>query len=306
MLNGKVFLTGGTGTLGKAIVSRAKRENWPCEFTIYSRDEVKQQQLKRDHPEVFLSLGDVANYDVLERAMTGHDIVIHAAAFKFIPAGELNVQTMLNSNVLGSTNVAKAAEHTSVKKVVGISTDKVCHPVNAYGCSKMLMERIFQEVAKTHRSEFHMTRYGNVLGSNGSIIVDWQRKLKEQGYINATDPNMSRFWLSINDAIDLILNCMKQPSGTILVPKLGSLSLKRMEDYFLPEGTKVTYDGMRPGEKRHEELMTREESRFAEDCGDFYRLWPVWSNPLGEAFDSYSSDTARELSKNEILKMITP
>lgn len=304
IISGKILLTGGTGTLGTAIIGRAAKENWPCDITVFSRDEVKQQKIKRQYPHVRLILGDVADYDALSKAMIGHDSVWHLAAFKHIPAAERDPLACFQSNVIGSLNVARAAMDSGVKQVIGISTDKACHPVNFYGTTKFQMERIFQDYAKHEIVKFNLTRYGNVLGSTGSVIVDWRRKLKEQGFVNATDPDMTRFWLSVNQAIDLILKSLDEPNGTVLIPKLKGLSMKKMEEYVLPEGTRVTYDGLRPGDKRDEELLAVEESRFTAMRSDDFLLRPPTSGAIQDFITSYNSLNAPSLEKAELLAMI--
>lgn len=317
MLTGNIFVTGGSGYLGRAIVRQAIKDNWPCRFTVYSRDPMKQAVMKREFPSVRYILGDVADYDSLRKAMIGHDIVIHAAAAKHIPEMEWNVQSGMESNWTGSVNVAVAAEHNNVKQVVGISTDKACHPVNAYGASKMLLERIFQEYNRNELVSFHLTRYGNVLASTGSFLVDWRRKAKEQGYVDATDPDMSRFWLSVEQAVSLIVLALSEPSGTITIPLLPSLTMRRMEEYAMPAGTHFKYTGLRPGEKRHEELLTDEEAPFAQlhypslysqimqnDRLGYLRLYPVWSEPDGDKLPAYTSDIARELTPDEFKAIV--
>lgn len=313
-VSGKLLLTGGTGTLGTAIIARSAKENWPCEITVFSRDEIKQQKLKREYPHVRLVLGDVADYDALEKAMLGHDSVWHLAAFKHIPAAERDPLACFQSNVIGSLNVAKAAMQTQIKQVIGISTDKACHPVNFYGTTKMQMERIFQDYAKHEIVKFNLTRYGNVLGSTGSVIVDWRRKLKEQGYVNATSPDMTRFWLTVEEAVDLILASIDEPNATVLIPKLKGLSMVKMEEYVLPLTAHITHEGLRPGEKRDEELLSREEAPYAYEFADlysaYYRLYPVWSaidtrHPIGSDMAlGYQSNNCQQLTKQELLGMI--
>lgn len=317
MLSGNIFITGGSGFLGRAIVSQSQLNNWPCAFTVYSRDAMKHATMRREFPDARFVLGDVADYDSLRKAMIGHDTVIHAAAFKHIPEMEWNVQSGMESNWQGSVNVAVAAEHNRVKQVVGISTDKACHPVNVYGASKMLMERIFQEYNRNGLTAFHLTRYGNVLNSTGSFLVDWKRKAKEQGYIDATDPDMTRFWLSVETAVELIVLALSEPAGTITIPLLPALSMRRMEEYAMP-GVEFRYKGLRPGEKRHEELLTIEERPFAVPEKKYFRLNPVWSDvhdvvraeglayeiQTGKYQQGYSSDIASELTLAEFKHIV--
>lgn len=306
MLTGSIFVTGGAGFLGKAIIRRAKLEKWDCRFTIFSRDDHKHALLLREFPDVHCIRGDIAgDLDYLASSMIGHDLVIHAGATKYVDLCELNVSDSVRVNIHGSENVAKASILSKVKQAVLITTDKSCHPCSLYGVTKLAAERLFQEYSKHEIVKFNMARYGNVISSSGSVIVDWRRKLKEQGYIDATDPDMTRFWLSVDMAIDLILKSLNEPNGTITIPKLKGLSMRKMEEYVLPLTTKVVYRGLRPGEKRHEELLTTEEARFVSDYKDYYRLFPVFSK-AAEAYSDmrYISNEVEQLTKQELLGMI--
>ena len=176
MIEGKLFITGGTGTLGKAVIRRAYSEGWPCEITVFSRDPMKQIALKKEYPEVKFVIGDIKDYGALQLAMLGHDVVLHLAAQKHIPTGEFNVMETINVNLIGSVNVAQACIENMVKKCVGISTDKVVHAVNTYGATKYLMEKVFQECAVTQEiTKFNLVRYGNVLGSTRRLSDVLQR-----------------------------------------------------------------------------------------------------------------------------------
>ena len=165
----KVFITGGTGTLGKAILRRAKTENWSWEFAVFSRDYVKQARLKSQYPNVNFIIGDIRDYDRLQTAVSGHDLIIHAAAMKHVSASMENVTETVSVNVDGTKNVALAAIQNGVGKVVMPSTDKVCYPNSVYGMTKSLAEHIFLEYDRFGLTEFHMCRYGNVIGSTGSV-----------------------------------------------------------------------------------------------------------------------------------------
>lgn len=305
MIHGNILVTGGTGTLGRALVARAVRENWDCTFTIYSRDEMKQQAMKRQFPHLRYAIGDVADYDTLERVMTGHDTVLHLAAFKHIPAGEMNLAALIATNLVGSSNVAKAALRTGVEWCLGISTDKACHPVNAYGMTKALMERFFQEANRAELTRFHLIRYGNVLSSTGSVIPLWKSQVQRGDPITRTDPLMTRFWMSVEQAVEGITAALELPPGVVLIPMLPGLRMDHFAGYLFPGHPQVT-TGLRPGEKRHEELLTVEESRFAETCGNRFHLFPVTGTPLSEngLAHGYTSDRAPQLTRAELLAML--
>jgi FlaA1/EpsC-like NDP-sugar epimerase len=196
-LTGKVFITGGAGTLGKAILRRAKQEGWDAQFTIYSTDPMKHKAIKELYPDVTCVLGSVTDPDSLTLAIAGHDVVIHAAALKHIVECEKYPLATLDVNVHGSQNVFAVCAELQIPHVVAISTDKACAPINTYGVTKMMMERIFHAYAWAYpHTEFHICRYGNVVGSTGSFIHNWRRDLLELGLVNSTVETMTRFWMS--------------------------------------------------------------------------------------------------------------
>jgi len=316
----KILVTGGAGTLGRAFVRRATREGWPVDFTIFSRDPVKHQAMAREFPQCRFVLGDVLDAPTTWAAISGHDIVIHAAAQKHIPEGERNPAECLAVNVQGSINVAEACARGGVRHLFAISTDKACRPVNTYGLSKLAMERVLQSMAARWEGvlSIRLLRYGNVLGSTGSVVSEWRRMAKETGRVTATDPDMSRFWLTTDMAIDLIIAAGYQPSGTILVPLLPKLEMQTMADYVIP-GIPISYSGLRPGEKRHEELLTPLEAQFAEPLLDLgplncrmVCLWPVTGKPRHDSYDlrfvraeyGWRSDEAPRIEADDFARMI--
>ena len=274
MLSGPIFVTGGTGFLARGIYRRAAHENWPCTFTAYSRDEEKQFRLRSRWPHIRCILGDVRNAERLELAMAGHETVIHTAAVKYIPEAEFNAAECLAINTGGAQAVISAARKAGVRKVIGISTDKACQPVNVYGCSKMAMERLFAE-ASTPEITFTCVRYGNVIGSTGSVIPLFRQQARELGKVTLTDPKMTRFWMSVDEAIDLILLALNNPPspGAIFIPLVRSM---KMGDVVLAAVGEVPVDiiGLRPGEKMHERLLHYEESVRVELFSDHFRLYP--------------------------------
>ncbi len=296
-LEGRVLITGGTGSLGQAIVRRARREGWPCDITILSRDEVKQSEMRAVHPQCRYVLGDVRDLEGLLVAFQRQDVVIHAGAYKQVPSAEVNAYETIRTNVCGSCNVAMAAVRCGVKQVVGISTDKACMPINCYGKSKALMETIFQQAnawgQTWGQTRFHLTRYGNVVGSRGSIIPLFQRQAAKGGPLTVTDRRMTRFWLTLQEAVDLILLAFaEREPGTIVVPKLPSMRIVDLAEAIGP-GQPVRDVGIRPGEKLDECLLHQGEALHAEDCGEFYRVHPAASGYRGDLPDGfeYRTDT---------------
>lgn len=268
MLDGNVLLTGGSGFLGRAILRRAEQENWPARFTVYSRDETKQWELNRRYPNVRCVLGDVArDLDRLISVCNGHDTVIHMGAVKYIPEAEHNVLETIDVNINGSRNVGIASIAAQVKTVIGISTDKACSPANVYGMTKAIMERMFSEFSLMSKTRFVTVRYGNVVGSTGSVIPVFQRHIKDWDQIRVTDSRMSRFWLSVNEAINLILtayNRAETDSGRIFISNCPSMKIKDLAETVWSMERKdepnIMYTGIRPGEKLHEALFNEQEA----------------------------------------------
>lgn len=305
MADMRVCITGGTGSLGKALIKRARKDNWEWEITVLSRDEVKQGIMASVFPECRYVLGDVRNLEWLKVAFKNQDLVIHAGAMKRVPSAEVNVAETINTNVIGSMNVALAAVEVGVKDVLGISTDKACQPVNAYGESKALMEKLFQEACTWGDTRFHLTRYGNVVGSRGSVVPLFQRQ-KATGTLTITDARMTRFWLSLDDAIDLILLALAETeTGTIVVPKAPAMLVADVARVVAPEA-KIIDIGIRPGEKIHEQLVHSGEALHTDSCSWFYRIHPATSGHQGTMAESgYSSDNpAKWLADVQMAAMI--
>lgn len=286
----RVVITGGTGFLGRGIL-RAWAGNKDYDLVVLSRDEYKQDLCRQKYPYVHYVLGDVTDYGRCFRAFDGADLVIHTAAIKYIPEAEFNVDECININVDGSRTVLEAAYEARVKSVIGISTDKACLPVNVYGMTKALMERVFGEYAATTSMHCALARYGNVIGSTGSVIPLFKRQLKEQGYITITNPNMTRYWITINEAVHLIELAMFAQSGSIIIPKPRAMTMEELAQTLVDDCVKhklsdepVRYIGMRPGEKFHEALLHSHESIRAIDQNTHYELLPVGSVQVNDPF----------------------
>jgi UDP-N-acetylglucosamine 4,6-dehydratase len=306
-LKGRIFLTGGTGSLGKAILARAEREGWDCEFTIFSRDEVKQGEMKAQYrpPKHRYVLGDVRDERWLSVVMRHHDAVVHAAAYKQVPAAEVNSGEAIESNVIGSRNIVRVAVDLGIPKVLGVSTDKACAPVNCYGQTKALMERLFQQANMWGTTQFNLIRYGNVLGSRGSVVPLFRQQAKD-GVITVTDDRMTRFWLTLDDAVDLVVAGLAETEpGTIIVPKAPASTMDTLALAVAPNAH-VKVIGIRPGEKMHEQLIHAGESMHADDIGEHFRVYPAFTGHHGNLPEGYEyrSDTARQLSIEELRGML--
>lgn len=306
-LEGKIFVTGGAGFLGRALIRRAQREKWPCSFTIYSRDEEKQWALQNKYgSHIRCYLGDVRDYQSLTSLMPGHDLVIHAAAIKFIPEAERNVWETIKVNIDGSRNIVRAAAYSNVPKVIAISTDKACQPTNVYGMSKAIMEKLVAESNRwREKTLFGCVRYGNVIGSTGSIIPVFKKQLERSKKLLVTDKEMTRFWLSADQAIDLIILAQRElpdMPGGVWVPRCGAMSIFGLAE-LIAEGAPIDIVGIRPGEKIHEDLIHHQESTRAEQRGDYF----VLRNTLlrkGEGWTYRSSNPSRWIPAEEMSKMI--
>jgi len=296
----KTFLTGGSGTLGKALL-----QYYTNDYTIFSRDPMKQMKLRAEFPDVHCVIGDVRDDVAVYRAMAGHDMVIHAAAMKHIPQAEKDPDACYEINVQGSRNVLDAALRHGIKDVVLISTDKACHPVNAYGCTKMMMERLAFSYVKAGLNVY-IPRYGNVIDSTGSVVQVWHKQICDGGKITITDPEMTRFWLTPKQAVEVIAESMNYPN-MIYIPRLYSLSILRLAQYVTGKGKNLEYTtiGLRPGEKMHEELLTHEESHYvAFSHRSAYILRDTKGVRLTTKEFNYSSYDAMQLTKEEVWKML--
>lgn len=274
-LKGNIFITGGSGFLGRGIMYVAKKEEWKARFTVYSRDEYKQDKCKRLYPDANYILGDICDTDRLSVAMVGHDIVIHTAALKYIPEGELNASECVRVNIGGAQSVIKAARQASVPLVIGISTDKAVSPVNVYGMSKAIMERLFAEASKTGNTKFVCCRYGNVIGSTGSVIPLFQYQLKTKGRITVTHPFMTRFWISVEEAVDLINASVDAPAGSVIIPQPAAMYIKDLAIAVGANDDTIDIIGIRPGEKMDEDLLNEQEVYRTIKWHDYYALMPA-------------------------------
>lgn len=296
-LSGDVLITGGAGFLARAIYQRARDESWDVQFTALSRDDAKHAELQRRFPEVRSILCDIACGDdlLLATAFTGHDTVIHAAASKYVDRAELAAWDTVGTNIYGSQAVADAAMRTGVERVVGISTDKACEPVNVYGMTKAIMERLFQEANRLTDTRFTVVRYGNVIGSTGSVVPLFRKQLAEDGKVRLTNPRMTRFWMSVGEAVDLIVGALADevPGGHVLVPSPRALEVGDLVRIALgmergePFDERVEIIGERPGEKRHEKLIHRQESaRASGPYPDSVLAGVYWLAPPGAVIDA--------------------
>tara|TARA_Y100000817_G_C16792790_1_gene515939 strand:- start:78 stop:1076 length:999 start_codon:yes stop_codon:yes gene_type:complete len=320
----KILITGGTGSLGTALTTRLLKEGADT-IRIFSRNENKQitMESKFNDDRLRFLLGDIRDYSRLVRAMEDIDIVFHAAALKHVPVIEYNPFEAIKTNVIGSQNVIDACLEENVSKAIAIGTDKAVSPLNTYGATKLLMEKLFVTASnylkkERHQTKFSALRYGNVLGSSGSVIPKFIQQIKNKEKITITDPNMTRFSITMNDALDFILNATSIAKGSeIFVPKLRAYTIDDVKDalFELLEKTDEENIGIREGEKLNEILINSDEIRYSWEYKNMYMILnpSVQKNILADEFENknkindmvdYSSGNVEKIPKDEMKKII--
>ncbi|MCZ4282353.1 UDP-N-acetylglucosamine 4,6-dehydratase (inverting) [Kiloniella laminariae] len=317
-----ILVTGGTGSFGKVFISKLLKDHNPKRLIVFSRDELKQFEMAQtiSHPNLRYFLGDIRDEARLERAFKGVDYVIHAAALKQVPAAEYNPIECIKTNVLGAENIINAAINTGVKKVIALSTDKAVNPLNLYGATKLCSDKLF--VAANHLSDiggtrFSVVRYGNVIGSRGSVIPFFRERAKE-GVLPITDPRMTRFWITLTSGVQFVIDSAERMrGGEIFVPKIPSMKITDLASAIDPN-CRQDIVGIRPGEKLHEMMIPKDEARNTLEFKDHYIIRPqstFWDydespvfngeegKPVRQNFE-YASDTNTEWFNTEQLRSV--
>ncbi|MGE5552295.1 MAG: UDP-N-acetylglucosamine 4,6-dehydratase (inverting) [Betaproteobacteria bacterium] len=318
-LKGKTILvTGGTGSFGKRFVRTALTEHDPHKVIVLSRDELKQYEMAQEFndPRLRFFLGDVRDQERLKRAFEGVDIVVHAAALKQVPAAEYNPMEAVKTNIMGAGNVIESALDQGVRRVIALSTDKAANPINLYGATKLVSDKLFvaaNSYAGAKDIRFSVVRYGNVVGSRGSVVPLFKR-LRPTGRLPITDPRMTRFWITLDQGVKFVIRCLGHMcGGEVFVPRIPSMNIMDLARAIAPE---CAYEivGMRPGEKLHEVMIPEDDARRTVAFDDFFIIkpeFPWWGDdcwkdgrPVPEGF-RYSSDTNEQwLTPEELREMV--
>lgn len=283
MLNGKsILVTGGTGSFGKKFIETVfKKYPDVKRVVVYSRDELKQYEMGLNYPEskypqMRFFIGDVRDCERLKRACEGIDIIIHAAALKHVPIAEYNPIECINTNINGAENIVNAALDCGVKKVVALSTDKACAPINLYGATKLCSDKLFiaaNNMKGSRDLKFSVVRYGNVLGSRGSVVPFFMKK-RQDGILPITHEGMTRFNITLEEGVDMVMYAIEHAwGGELFVPKIPSYKITDVTAAVAPD-CKTEVVGIRPGEKLHEEMITETDSMSTYDCGKYYVIAP--------------------------------
>jgi UDP-N-acetylglucosamine 4,6-dehydratase len=315
-----VLITGGTGSFGKAFLDKILTERNPARVVVYSRDELKQYEMKQkygDDPRVRFFLGDIRDRDRLKTAFHGVDYVVHAAALKQVDTAEYNPMEYVKTNILGSENVLQAAIDAGVKKVVALSTDKASSPVNLYGATKLTADKLFiagNHYAAGYETRFSVVRYGNVMGSRGSVIPFFRNLAAKGEPLPITDFRMTRFFITLPQAVDFVMDSFNDMAGgELYVPRIPSMLVADLARAISPESELVEV-GIRPGEKLHEEMISTEDARRTLKRNDRYVVLPTlaewgWSKPAGDEVPdefAYTSDKNDQwLNVQDIEKLLS-
>jgi UDP-N-acetylglucosamine 4,6-dehydratase/5-epimerase len=327
MFNDKnILITGGTGSFGKKYTKILLEKYRPNKIIIYSRDELKQYEMSQDYNDKCMRyfIGDVRDADRLKKAMKDVDFVIHAAALKHVPIAEYNPMECIKTNIYGAQNVIDAALENKVSKIIALSTDKAANPVNLYGATKLASDKLFvaaNNLVGTQDTQFSVVRYGNVIGSRGSVVPYFQKLLKDgTTFLPITDEKMTRFMITLDDGVNFVLkNFERMQGGEIFVPKIPSMKMTDLADAMAPSLERKII-GIRPGEKLHEIMCPADDSHLTFEFDDHFVIAPTITftkrrdydhNILGEigtkvaqGFEYNSGNNKEWLEKDELLKLI--
>ena len=316
-----ILITGGTGSFGRKLVKILLSEYKPRRLAVFSRDELKQSELKKIFPEktdspIRYFLGDVRDVNRLKRAFNGVDIVIHAAALKQVPATEADPFEAVQTNIIGTKNVIESSIDAGVNRVICLSTDKAVNPINLYGATKLVAEKLTVQAnaySNNKRPIFACCRYGNVVGSRGSVVPIFKEQ-KFSGKLTVTDKRMTRFWITLEKGVRFVIHCLENMNGgELFIPKIPSTKITDIAEAIAPEAH-ISTIGIRPGEKLHETLISKDETRQVMEYDDFFVIEPsyhTWGfeshkngKPISENFTYTSENSLFKLGVNEIKDLL--
>lgn len=314
-----ILITGGTGSFGRKLAKRLLTRYKPRKVIIYSRDELKQYEMKeqfKEHKNIRFFIGDVRDRDRLFMAFHDVDFVVHAAALKQVPAMEYNPVEAVKTNILGAVNIIDAAIERRVKKVIALSTDKACNPINLYGATKLCSDKLFiagNSYSGKAKTKFSVVRYGNVVGSRGSVVPFFNDKIRD-GVIPITDVRMTRFLIALEQTVDFVIKCFGlMHGGELFVPKIPSVKITDIAKLMAPD-CKIKVVGIRPGEKLHEVMVSEDDARNTLEFKDFYVVkpaFPWWKEknhsggkPVKEGFRYSSNNNMDWLEGKALNKML--
>jgi len=323
--NKSILITGGTGSFGRQYVKTILERYDPKRLVIYSRDELKQFEMEQEFHQDCMRyfIGDVRDRDRLIQAMSGVDFVIHAAALKQVPAAEYNPMECIKTNIHGAENVIHAALANNVEKVIALSTDKAANPINLYGATKLVSDKLFvaaNNFAGEHQTRFAAVRYGNVIGSRGSVVPFFRKQIENGAdHLPITDTAMTRFWITLQQGVDFVLkNLERMHGGEIFVPKIPSVKVVDLAFAMAPELPHKII-GIRPGEKLHEVMCPADDSHLTLEFDDHYVIKPTISltgpvdfatnrlgetgSPVAQGFEYHSGTNPHFLAVDDIVSM---
>jgi len=321
-----ILVTGGTGSFGKRFIKTVLESFNPQRLIVFSRDELKQSEMQTEFPETKYPamryfIGDIRDESRMTMAMRNVDFVIHAAALKQVPAAEYNPFECVKTNIQGAENVVNAAIQCGVKKVIALSTDKAANPINLYGATKLASDKIFvagNNLSGTNGTRFSVVRYGNVIGSRGSVIPYWQKLIAEGSTtLPITNPKMTRFWITLDQGVQFVITSIEQAvGGEIFIPKLPSAKIVDIAKALLPN-CKLETIGIRPGEKLHEVMVTIDDARLTKEFEDYYIIEPAFAfwtensytggkggKPVADDFEYKSETNSQRLSPEQLQQFL--
>lgn len=303
-LNKSILITGGTGSFGNKFVEVLLSKYQPKKIIVFSRDEYKQNEMRKKFPYINYTLGNIKNKESLYKTFKKIDYIIHAAALKQIPILENNPIEAIKTNILGTNNIIEVAGELEIEKVVYISSDKGCAPQNVYGATKLLGEKIFLAANKNYnKTKFSIVRYGNVIGSRGSVIPLFKEQ-KNKGIITITDKSMTRFWMTLEQAVKLVMDALnRMDGGEIFIPKIPSMKIIDLAKAIAPN-CKIKTIGIRAGEKIHETLISEHEKKFTTECTNYYLINYLMKGNVEDNFIYTSDKNKNWITKEEMLKLI--